>query len=437
MVFVAALFFPISSLAAHDNSLYRSDTTVDVDYTVEDGEGFDHINVWNQEILYQSQLELEFSNERNSNLNRANNRDDIGLLTEYSLVGIYRQSERFQLFGRVKLSSEIERRKPGASETETELSLKGLYGRWRLADREVFLTVGRQEVVDDRKWVFDEDIDAISYLKMAQDHAWQAFIGRESLWRDGFTGEHNKEKPNVYFLQYYQAFNERKQGSAYVLHVDGRGFGDDERSSYVGGQIKGRLPQDLNYWAQGALMFGRTGSDKVSGLGFDVGITKKLHKLKSRPYFTLALAYGGGNGSDDQAGGTFRQSGLHSNKGRFGGVASFRYYGHVFDPELSNIVILTAGVGIRPNRNWSVDLIYHRYNQISAASALRDDGIRVDPNGMNRRLGSEIDLVFGLRNWREQKITLEAVMGFFYPGEAYGASRSSSNHFELLLKWKF
>ncbi len=291
-------------------------------------------------------------------------------------------------------------------------------------------------MTDKRRWLFDEDLDGISYLRINQDYAWQAIGGRETIWRDSFGGEHRKDKPNVFFLRYYRALNSKQQASGYFLHVDGRGFGDDERSSYIGGRALGKLIGDFKYWAEAAWLFGRSGARRSKGLGFDIGATKTLATLPKRPYLTLALAYGSGDdgqGSDS----SFRQSGLHSNKGRFGGVSSFRYYGYVFDPELSNLLILTAGIGVRPERDWSIDLIYHHYRQARVADKLRDDGIRADPDGIHRNLGSELDLVFGLRNWRNQALSIEAVVGIFYPGAAFGSSSSSSRHIELLLKWKF
>ena len=37
---------------------------------------------------------------------------------------------------------------------------------------------------------------------------------------------------------------------------------------------------------------------------------------------------------------------MQRNRGKFNGVVSFRYYGEVLDPELTNLRILTLGIGL-------------------------------------------------------------------------------------------
>ena len=62
----------------------------------------------------------------------------------------------------------------------------------------------------------------------------------------------------------------------------------------------------------------------------------------------------------------FRQTGIQDNNDKFGGVTSFKYYGELLEPELSNLHILTAGIGRRFGRRMSLDLIYHNYRQDEA-----------------------------------------------------------------------
>ena len=76
-------------------------------------------------------------------------------------------------------------------------------------------------------------------------------------------------------------------------------------------------------------------------------------------------------------------------------MPDFLYYGELFDPELSNLLILTAGTGINMTEESSIDIVYHYYLQHKASDELRDAGIDAEPDGESKRLGSEIDLIIG------------------------------------------
>jgi alginate production protein len=101
---------------------------------------------------------------------------------------------------------------------------------------------------------------------------------------------------------------------------------------------------------------------------------------------------------------------------RAGGTA--RAYGEVLDPELSNLAILTVGLGLRPDDRFSVDLVYHRYAQHRASPVLRNAEIDAEPSGRSRRLGSEIDLIVGFEEiW--SRIDGRLVLGYLVPGAAF------------------
>ncbi len=78
------------------------------------------------------------------------------------------------------------------------------------------------------------------------------------------------------------------------------------------------------------------------------------HKLK--PSVTLGYALGSGDdASTSDVDESFRQTGLQDNSAKFNGVTRLKYYGEVLNPELSNLSVLTAGVGIRPSPRSSID----------------------------------------------------------------------------------
>jgi alginate production protein len=163
---------------------------------------------------------------------------------------------------------------------------------------------------------------------------------------------------------------------------------------------------------------GRDGSKRIRGWAVDLGGTYEF-QVGPKPALTLGFAFGSGDRNpDDGTDGGFRQTGLQDNESDFGGAADFKYYGEVLDPELSNLAILTAGIGIRPSEKFSMDLVYHYYLQHQAAPALRNAGIDAEPSGRSRRLGSGVDLVVGFQGiWDHLDARLG--VGYFVPGAAF------------------
>lgn len=156
----------------------------------------------------------------------------------------------------------------------------------------------------------------------------------------------------------------------------------------------------------------------VMGWGLDVGVSWQT-KLPWRPTLTLSYAVGSGDSTPDS--GTdraFRQTGLQDNNNRFRGVNRFRYYGELLDPELSNLQIFTAALGFRVLRSSSIELIFHLYHQVEPADFLRDARLKVDPEGEERAVGQEWNLVLGIEEW--QRFEIELIGSMFRAGTAYG-----------------
>ena len=96
----------------------------------------------------------------------------------------------------------------------------------------------------------------------------------------------------------------------------------------------------------------------------------------------------------------------------------FRIYGELLQPELSNLGILTASVGMEFGRDRSVELAYHSYRQQEPAEELRDARIKADLTGTSRDVGEEVDVIFGFQQWKH--VELEVVGSAFRSGDAYG-----------------
>lgn len=218
----------------------------------------------------------------------------------------------------------------------------------------------------------------------------------------------------------------KSEVAAYGLYRDDRSS-EGERPIFLGVRSIGEAFDDLDYWIDFAHVRGRgefdrkkMTSDDIRGFGFDIGGTYAFD-LPSKPSMTLGYAFGTGDSEPwDNVDHSFRQTGLQDNTDKFNGVTSFKYYGELFDPELSNMHILTLGIGFRPSRRSSIDFVYHFYRQAAISDEIRDAAIDLDPNEdetrLSKRLGSEIDLIFGYREI--QNVSIELVLAYFFPGSA-------------------
>jgi hypothetical protein len=137
----------------------------------------------------------------------------------------------------------------------------------------------------------------------------------------------------------------------------------------------------------------------VSGWGLDLGLSWIL-PLQLEPRLFGSYAFGSGD-SDPEGGAerSFRQTGLHANEAGFGGVERFPHYGLLLDPELSNLHVVTLGGGLSLLRSSSLDLVYHHFQLVRAASSLRDARIEVELDARHRHLGDELDLVLAVEEW--------------------------------------
>jgi alginate production protein len=84
--------------------------------------------------------------------------------------------------------------------------------------------------------------------------------------------------------------------------------------------------------------------------------------------------------------------------------------------------IITAGVGLKPTDDSSIDLVFHTYRQDEISDDIRDSAIDLDPNEdgsrQSKRLGSEIDLVVGVKDIIPD-LDLEFTFGYFFSGRAF------------------
>ncbi len=287
------------------------------------------------------------------------------------------------------------------------------------------ITLGRRNFEDQRLWLYDAALDGVIVnLKLGDFHT-EASVTRENLVdgellysiRTGFVN-------NYILYTEYRGIEDTKVGAYAIKRDDTRGRDDDPL--FLGVRAYGNPTDRFNYWTELGFVRGKGDQGQhLKGYGFDFGGTYRFPDLPLQPSITLRYAEGSGDSNpDDNTDREFRQTGLQSNEGRFGGVTQFKTYGEMFDPELSNLKIFTAGVGFRPANNAFVDLVYNHYrlNKMfdgelnSALTAL----INQDESNLSMDVGSEVDLILGFRNlFGFRRFGFELRMGWFFPGKAY------------------
>jgi len=273
------------------------------------------------------------------------------------------------------------------------------------------IQAGRMDFDDRREWIYDQNLDGLRvYWTIAN---WLAELSATTTLSDGKPRDENTNN----FVAYFS--DTRRRFAAYVIYRDTDLLGRREKITHMGLRAFGQWPPEHKSWLEIAYMSGSQdrirGRTDLQGWGLDIGTTRSIGK---RWFLTAGWAYGKGDDNiRDGTDGNFRQTRLQDNNGKFGGVTSFRYYGELFDPELANLQISTLGIGYRFAPRGSIDLVGHYYRQDKAVRKILDSDLDQRPDGINRELGWEVDVIVG---WRPVRAwDFELVLGWFRPGKAF------------------
>lgn len=385
------------------------------------------------------QLEATFEGEQNYNLDNADEEDEGTIET---VVGVDVLADLggdigALVSGRFRRDFVVyDEEEDNDFGEEYRLAEAYLFGKDLIAEG-VSLQLGRQDVFEPREWLFDERLDAIRLYGAFGRWDLEAFTGGR-LFLD--QPPRLEDKLFTYFGASYGITDEVGVGG-YLLdvrdHFEEDGLKRRDSPLFLGLRSAGEPVRGLGYWAEAAYVTGVDDTAHISGYGFDVGGTYVVEDVAARPYFTLGFAHGSGDGqTGDKTDHRFRQTGLQDNNSKFGGVTSFRYYGELVDPELSNLNILTAGVGLRPTRRSSIDLVYHHYVQDVADRLIRPTtGLKTNTEGDRRFLGEEWDLILG---WRElSALDVELIGAVFEPGTAFSSQADTAYFIKLQFRYRF
>lgn len=367
--------------------------------------------------------------------------DSLSVLDPELSVGIlYKAANYFEIFAEIEAGRKFTLAHgddiPSPSH-DRELNLKQLYFNledWPFDNLDIRL--GRQEFEDEREWLYDEELDGLRLFYKQGVWSGELSASRLSAFRKNLLSDDDFDA----HLNYYMAYGSYKlqkhyEFNAYAILIDDLSKASTEQV-LLGLRSRGTLLDALDYWAELATVRGRDEGMDLCGYGFDLGVTCRLPAVFS-PSLSLAYAFGSGDSNtDDSFDGSFRQTGIQDNTGRFNGVEDFQLYGETLDPELSNIHIITAGLGIRPTENSSLDLIYHHYRQDTAREGrLRNAWIRKKTLGESHDLGQGLDIIAGYREIKN--LQLYARYGLFFPGDAFPDGTDTASSFQAGFKYKF
>jgi hypothetical protein len=370
-------------------------------------------------------IEIDIGYEGNYDLDDDED-DDLGEIQgELEFALAYIPSDNFEIFLDLALSKADAFVEEGDDKDRpTKLKLKQANFTVRNIFDTVSAKVGRQTFDDEREWLYDEELDGIRLYSSNGSIGFETSISQQGLVSEDLLNSKDRDRITNYELRGSALLGEESFVSAYVFYRDDL-ESEPEDLLFFGIHSSGELDKDFDYWLDAALVRGDDDSTDIHGYGIDLGATY-VFDLPLEPSLTLAAALGSGDSDpDDGTDRSFRQSGLQGNSAKFNGVTSFDYYGEVFQPELSNMAILTLGGGLRPTKRSSLDLVYHHYRQQELSDELRDVGIEADPSGESRDLGHGIDVILGYKGI--ENVDLEAVLGGFIPGNAF--SEADDNAF--------
>lgn len=410
--------------------------------------------------------EFEIRPEVRRNLGlRSDDEDELLRVDQkFEIEAFYDAGRNVYLFAETKLKRQNDFEKGAEDSSVATIERGEMWAFLHFPTSGFGVQIGRQAFKDKREWWWDADLDAVrlrydrgkwrAELSLAQELA-----GTSS--QDPLDPEDEKVLRVIGNTEWRWA--DRQVLEFFWLHqsdqsgVVGEGVSvrpqdEDETDAnldWLGVRSRGTFKLDnlgrFYYWGDLAWVNGeediidydetvggqRVFDDRerfsVSGMAFDIGATWRWETtVLGEINITASYAAGAGDKDlTDNKDDAFRQTGLQDNNAKFRGVDRFRYYGELFRPELSNMQIVTVSIGRTMMSGSSIELLFHDYRQMHAAPSIRDSQLDLQPLGVNRDLGTELDLVIGLEEWVHWE--LEIVAAAFRAGPAFGDAENETS----------
>jgi len=362
-------------------------------------------------------FELKSAHEDNFNLNDDKPRDRTDYRASVNAEMRWFPNDSFTGLVRGRASYRYRQDQGDGSRSDSNTRLSEAWGNWHgIMGSGFSLQFGRQDFDERREWLYDQNLDALRLV-------WSnSSLKAELSMSTTLSSGSDRDMHSTNYIAYVSNNDERQHIGAYVIdRRDGRAPRD--YPIHFGVRAHGRWLPDNKLWAELSTLRGYSNNVDLEGWAFDLGTTWSPGFIDPF-YVTVGFAQATGDDpSTPNVNEAFRQTGFQDNNDKFGGVTSFRYYGELVDPELSNLGILTMGMGVRPTRNSSIDLVYHDYSLSELTTHLPGVEIRRQPDGVHKQYGREYDLVFGARQL--SGFDVEVVAGCFVPGAALSGADSA------------
>lgn len=369
-------------------------------------------------VLVGGRLESGWRQEGNYDLDDAVDRQDEWQ-TRMLVLASAELTSSVEAYAKVSLYRNA-RRRAGSVTADYEFDVQEAYAfAHRIGGSPISLQVGRQRFRDSREWFYDEYMDALRASAAVGGLTIEAAVAEGVLAGD--VAQRGRRDKRHVLGSLTRELGESGKVGLFVVSRDDRGPADDD-PRWMGGTLDLKHAAGSRLWALGAMRRGHRGATALGGWAGDVGGTLVLSDLTGTPSVSLAYAYASGDGvAGDGRDTTFRQTDLEDNSAKLGGLRRLAYYGELFDPELSNLQVLTAGGGLKPTRNLGIDVVLHRYVQTvlrrSLPSSAFDD---LDGTGASGLLGHELDAAVTIRAGR---VDLDLGAGLFMAGPGLTTTR--------------
>jgi alginate production protein len=364
-------------------------------------------------------VSFEGDTNRNYSLSRHLGKADSILTPILAPAIAWEPNQYLQLYVNPILEVPVAAEEMEATSQTTELNMNLAFLTVKNAVPGARLQLGRQRFIDSRRWLFSENMDAIRISYQYDQLSIELSVSQLNLVQRNLLRRESEEDEET-FVNYYAyadyKFGKKNHVGLFALYQDQQRLGM-ARPMYVGLQSGGRLFGNMKYWLQTAIVRGTDGGNSIRGEAIDAGLTHVFDGTW-RPSLTIGYAYGTGDSNpNDKVDASFRQTGFQDNSDKLTGVARFKYYGEVLDPRLTNLMIFTGGVGIKPFEKTSFEMVYHYYLQDHASTSIRGSDFETNPTGLSKHVGSEVDFIAGYQGI--PRLQTKFVLGYFFPGRAF------------------
>jgi alginate production protein len=371
----------------------------------DDGEGRRPLAIG--DVVLGGRLEAGFLDEANFEIGRDG--AERAVLTRAQLLAAAEVSESVEAYAKVTMARNVAIGGTGVSDARVSEAYLLFHG---IGNSPVDLQVGRQRFKDNREWFFDEYLDAARVHVTLPAWKFEAAVAR-GLWSGPVDRRQREDQ-----LHLIASAGTRVGDARLVAYAIGRrDTTRNETPVWIGTTVRGTPTVAWTYWGTAAVRRGSAGAARLGGWALDTGFT---HRWARRGSPAVTVGYAAGSGDPDRADGhdtRFRQTDLEDNRAYFGGVRRFAAYGELFDPELSNLRVFSAGGTLRPRRTLTIDVVYHQSSQSVASTSLPSGNLDGPLDGIARGLGREVNVALTLRAM--PGLDVDVVSGVFLPGAAF------------------